>query len=299
MTTLKEISAVAGIEVVRDGSFSNLGLLSHAGGAILAGFYEARFVSLLRSNPDISCILTTKQLADQVPESIAVAIADDVKVAFYGLHEYLHRNTEFYWKEFETEVAPDAQIDKTASVAARNVRIGSGTVVGPHAVILERCLIGANVAIHPGAVIGGEGFEPKWVGGKHVNISHAGGVRIGDGVQLLAQAHVARAVFGGFTEIGEGCIIDVNVHIAHNAKVGANCEIAANAVVAGSTTLGDEVWIGPNASVSSEVTVGKRGFVTLGSVVIHPVAENAHVSGYFAFDHREFKQAWKRFRGNE
>jgi hypothetical protein len=40
--------------------------------------------------------------------------------------------------------------------------------------------------------------------------------------------------------------------------------------------------------------VGDEAFISLGSVVIHSVPAGARVSGYFAFDHKKYKQAWKR-----
>jgi UDP-3-O-[3-hydroxymyristoyl] glucosamine N-acyltransferase len=293
---LSEIDQLAKVELVRDGEFDNLGLLSHGGTRVLAAFYDNRFANLLTQNPDLSCVITSAALAAEVPEHLGLAIADDVKTEFYGLHENLVRHGEFYWKDFKTEIAADARIHKSAYVAPINVRIGNRTIVGPRAVVLERSIIGSDCTIHSGAVIGGEGFEPKWIAGRHLLIPHAGGVKLGNSVEILCGTHVACAVFGGVTEIGEGTKIDALVHIAHNSRIGSNCEIAANAFVGGSATVGDGVWIGPNACVSSEVRVGNRAFITLGSVVIHEVHEEEHVSGYFAFNHREYKRAYKLFR---
>jgi UDP-3-O-[3-hydroxymyristoyl] glucosamine N-acyltransferase len=292
---LTEIPRIVPVEVVRDGRFGTLGLLSHRGDGVLAGYYDARFANVLTQNSDLTCVITTRKLAPDVPEHIALATADDAKIALYGLHEYLHRKTDFYWKDFQTEIAPDARIHESAYVAPRNVRIGSGTVVEPLAIVLERSIVGSHVTIRSGAMIGGEGFEPKWVGDRHLNIPHAGGVKIGNRVEILCGAHIARSVFGGFTEIGDGTVVDALVHIAHNAIIGRDCEIAANAVVAGSVKVGDQVWIGPNACISSEVEIGNRAFITLGSVVIHSVPERGRVTGYFAFEHDKFKRAFHRF----
>jgi UDP-3-O-[3-hydroxymyristoyl] glucosamine N-acyltransferase len=292
---LSDIASIVPVEVIRNRAFSNLGLLSHRGEGVLAGFYDPHFAPAMHANPDLSCVITTRELAPEVPGHIAIALADDVKAAFYGLHEHLHRATDFYWQEFPTEIAADAQVHETAYVAPKNVRIGSGCVIGPRAIILEKCILGSNVTVLSGAMVGGEGFEPKWVGGRHLNIPHAGGVKIDDGAQVLCGAHIARAVFRGFTEIGAGSIVDALVHVAHNARIGKNCEIAANTVIAGTTNIGDEVWIGPNACVSSEVKIGDHSFVSLGSVLIHSIPEQSRVSGYFAFDHKKYKRAWKRF----
>jgi UDP-3-O-[3-hydroxymyristoyl] glucosamine N-acyltransferase len=292
---LSEIAQIANVSVVRDGEFNNLGLLSHRDGRVLAGYYEQRFERFLQT-PGLACVISSRELAPHVPIEIGLAIAHDVKLSFYGLHEYLCGDTGFYWKDFKTDIAADARIHESAYIAPSNVRIGSRTIVAPRAIILERSIIGSDCRIHSGAVIGGEGFEPKWVAEKHVLIPHAGGVKIGDFVHIMCGAHIARAVFGGFTEIGDGSIVDALVHIAHNAKIGRNCEIAANALVAGSTAIGDSVWIGPNACVSSEVRVGDHAFISLGSVVIEDVPDRGRVSGYFAFDHRAYKRSHRMFR---
>jgi UDP-3-O-[3-hydroxymyristoyl] glucosamine N-acyltransferase len=119
-------------------------------------------------------------------------------------------------------------------------------------------------------------------------VGHGGGVRLARGVEIQSNTCVDRALFGGFTEIGEDCLIDNLVHVAHNVRMGPRCRVAACAMVGGSVVLGEEVWIGPNASISSEITVGGRAFVTLGAVVTRDVGNGEHVSGNFAIDHTRF-----------
>ena len=119
-------------------------------------------------------------------------------------------------------------------------------------------------------------------------MAHAGGVRLGDRVELQANTCVDRAIFGGFTEIGEDTKCDNLVHIAHNVKIGRRCLLAAQAMIAGSVTIGDDVWIGPSAAVLSEITIGDGAYVTIGSVVTRNVAPGQHVTGNFAIDHDKF-----------
>ena len=296
---LTEIAATIDLDVVRDGEFDNLGLLTHKNGRVLAAYYDSWFAQPLACNSALTCVVANRELSSTIPEHLGLGVASDAKSAFYAIHNYLFRKTEFYWKDFETEIAADARIHSSAYISPNSVRIGRGTTIGARAVILDRSLIGSDCVIQSGAVIGGEGFEPKWVNGQHVLIPHAGGTKIGNSVQILCSAHIARAVFGGFTEIGDGTIVDALVHVAHNAKIGRNCEIAAQALVAGSTIVGDGVWIGPSACISSEVRIGDRAFITLGSVVISDVPEDARVSGYFAFDHKDYKRAHQLFKGGQ
>jgi UDP-3-O-[3-hydroxymyristoyl] glucosamine N-acyltransferase len=291
---LTDTAQIIPVRIVRDGQFETLGLLSHHGTGVLAGYYDAHCVHELKRNSDLTCLITNSELAPDVPEHMGLAVSEEPKETFYALHDHLRARTNFYWKDFQTEIAATARVHDSAYVAPNNVRIGAGTIVGPRAIVMERCVIGSNVAIGAGAIIGGEGFEPKWIGGRHRSVAHAGGVRIGDNVDILCGAHIARAVFNGFTEIGDGTKIDALVHIAHNVTIGRNCEIAANALVGGSSAIGNDVWIGPNACITSGVEIGDRGVITLGSVVVGSVREGARVTGYFAVEHEKFKRAYWR-----
>jgi len=170
-------------------------------------------------------------------------------------------------------------VARTAHVAEKNVRIGARSVVEAGAVLYGGTLIGEDVVVRSGAVIGGEGFEPKMIGDRRIMVPHAGGVRLGSRVEILSNSHVAKSVFGDYTEVGADTKVDALVHIAHNVKIGAFCKIASGAVIAGSTSLGDHVWIGPGAIISSEVSIGPGVFVALGSVVIHDIQSGCRVFG--------------------
>lgn len=276
---LSDVSQVANIHVERDGEFASLGLLSHTADRMLVMLYDEKYLDRLMANAAIACVIATPELATKLPPALAVATSDNPMAAFYRVHQHLMDETNFYWDDFETEISPQASVHETAWVAPRNVRIGRGSVVGPKVVVTERVLVGEDVRIDAGVILGGSGFEPKHVGDRHIIVPHAGAVRIGDRVAILAGSQVCWSVFGGFTEVGEETLIDAKVLVTHNARVGRRCELAAGALVAGSATVGDDVWIGPHATVSSEVTVGDRAFVAIGSVVIKPVEADVRVFG--------------------
>jgi FkbH-like protein len=276
---LSEISHLVRMKILRDGQFQSLGLLSHNLESMLVVLYDPDFLNEVTSNSCISCVITTSEISSSLPECFGIAVCEDPKSAFYKIHHYLLKETNFYWKDFDSEISPKATIHERAYISPSNVRIGSGCIIEPNAVILERSILSKNVIIRAGAVIGGEGFEPKYVEGKHVIIPHAGGVLLRDDVEIQANSHVARSVFGSFTEIGEGTKIDALVRISHNVLIGSNCEIAAGAVVAGSTVIGDRVWIGPNVTASSDLRIGDDAFIGLGAIVTKNIAKNAVVLG--------------------
>jgi len=293
---LSQLRSAVSITVLRDGQFNSLGLLSHDANKMLVGFYDPDYFDQLIANPHIACVITAPELAQQLPARLPVAVCNDPKTAFYQIHSYLFSQTDFYWTDFDSAISPEAFIHERAYVAPKNVRIGRGTIVEPNATILERAIIGEDVVIRAGAVLAGEGFEPKFVGGKHVIIPHAGGVLLHDRVEIQANSHIQRSVFGGFTEVGEDTKVDAFVHIGHHVRVGRRCEIAACAMLGGSTIIGDDVWIGPNATISTELRIGNGAFVTLGAVVTKDVPDGQRVSGNFAIEHSRFISFIKSIR---
>jgi UDP-3-O-[3-hydroxymyristoyl] glucosamine N-acyltransferase len=115
-------------------------------------------------------------------------------------------------------------------------------------------------------------------------------------VEIQSNTCVDKAVFGGFTVVGQGSKVDNLVHIAHNVRLGPRNRVVAGAMVAGSVVTGEDVWIGPMASISSELTVGDRAAVSLGAVVTRSVPADTRVSGNFAIDHARFIAFLKTIR---
>ena len=293
---LNDVSNVAPLEVVRDGEFHSLGTLSHQMKNMLVCLYDKEYLPCVLENQNISCVITNKNWHRYIPDRMGIAITDDPQAVFYKIHEHLLSKTSFYWEDFESEVSPTADTNDRAFIATKNVRVGSGTVIEPNVSILERSIIGKDVTIRAGTVIGGEGFEPKWVNDEHIIVKHAGGVKIHDRVEIQGNCHVARSIFGGFTEIGENTKVDALVHIAHNVRIGRGCEIAACAMLAGSAVIGDNVWIGPSASITSEVRIGDNADITIGAVVTQNVPPRQKVSGNFAIDHARFLDQLRKIR---
>jgi UDP-3-O-[3-hydroxymyristoyl] glucosamine N-acyltransferase len=276
---LSELSQLVKIKVLRDGQFDSLGLLSHNLDKMLVALYDSNYLDKVALNPYITCAITTSDIASKLPEHLAVGVCEDPKTAFYQIHCHLFKKTNFYWEDFESEISPDAVIHERAYIAPRNVRIGPGSIVEPNSVILERSILSENVIIRAGAVIGGEGFEPKYIEGKHVLVPHAGGVLLHNGVEIQANSHVARSVFGTFTEVGEDTKVDALVHIGHNVRIGSRCEICAFAGIAGSTVIGDDVFIGGQSAIFPELRIGNNAFIGMGSLIRKDVADYAMVAG--------------------
>lgn len=210
---------------------------------------------------------------------MGVGICSDPMAVFYRIHNHLMTETTFYGEHFDTKISPSAKIADSASISVKDVLIGARSVIEAGVVIYGGTRIGDDVVLRSGVIVGGEGFETKIVGGKQIIIPHAGGVRLSNRVEILCNTHIAKSVYGGYTEVGEDTKIDAQVHIAHNVCVGKSCEIAAGAIIAGSSTIGDRVWIGPGVILSSEVSIGSGAYIALGSVVTKNVPAAWRVFG--------------------
>lgn len=291
-----QISQVLNLHVQRDFDFHSVGLLTHDKKNMLACYYDKAYLHLILKNKNIVGVITSTELLNDIPDAIGVALTNDPLKGLYDIHCYLLNETNFYWDDFITEISPTANIHPDAYIAPNNVRIGAKTRIEPNATVLEKTIIGEGVTIRAGAVIAGEGFEPKFIGKKHIIFPHAGGVLINDNVEIQSNSHIQRSVFGAFTEIGEGTKIDAFVHIGHHCQVGKNCEIAAGAILAGSTIIGNNVWIGPNATISNDLSIGDNVFITMGSVVTTDVSESKKVTGNFAIEHSKFLRFIKSIR---
>ncbi len=137
-----------------------------------------------------------------------------------------------------------------------DAEIGEDTVIRPNVSIEYATRIGRRVVIHPGTVIGSDGYGyAADERGCHIKRPQIGTVRIDDDVEIGANCCVDRAAYG-LTWIKSGTKIDNMVQIAHNVVVGENCLLVAHSALAGSTTLGRNVVLGGKASTKGHVHLG-------------------------------------------
>ena len=124
------------------------------------------------------------------------------------------------------------------TVLLDNVEVGDNTLIFQNVSIRENCKIGKRAIIHPGTVIGadGFGFNPDEKGVYH-KIPQVGNVIIGDDVELGANVTIDRASLGS-TIIKSGVKIDNLVQIAHNVIIGENTVISSQSGISGSTKIG-------------------------------------------------------------
>lgn len=277
------------VEIVRDRPFFACGKIPSRIPRRLVPITTSSHLKEVRHyQSEIAVIVCPPDLIQSIPDHMGVAVATNPRLAANLIHAALCDKKNYLWNDFPSQISSLAKIHPSAHIDSRNVVIDDDTIIGPHAVILDRVRIGKGCTIGPNTTIGSSGYEVVVFGGESKLVEQAGGVSIGDNVQFLSNASVARSAFPNFTEIGNFSTFDNLTHIAHDCILGSRVKMAACSMLSGRVTLGDDVYIGPNATVSNGVTIKSSAKISIGAVVISDVEENVTVTGNFATEHRNF-----------
>lgn len=190
--------------------------------------------------------------------------------------------------EAGAQVSADASIGALCFIAA-SARIGAGAVLGPGCVVGEDCEVGEGcvlvarvtlvarvrlgrrVRVHPGAVLGAEGFGLAMDEGRWLKVPQLGGVRIGDDCEIGANTTIDRGAIED-TELEEDVRLDNQIQVGHNVRIGAHTAMAGCVAIAGSTRIGRYCLIGGGAGFVGHIEVGDRVTVGARSLVTHSLA---------------------------
>lgn len=188
-----------------------------------------------------------------------------------------------------TQISLDAQLGANVSIGPLSV-IGDGVVIGDNTSIGASCVIerdakiasdcrlhcrvtvgervkiGNRCILHPGVVLGSDGFGLVFYQQKWTKIPQIGTVVLHDDVEIGANTTVDRGALDD-TIIEQGCKLDNLIQVAHNVRIGAHTAIAACVGIAGSAHIGSFCKISGAAVVLGHLTVADHVTITAMSLV--------------------------------
>jgi UDP-N-acetylglucosamine acyltransferase len=142
-----------------------------------------------------------------------------------------------------------------------NVVIGTGTRIGPHVVIERDTHLGSECRVHPGAVLGGDPQDLKYIGESALLV-------VGDRTVVRECVTLNRGTSArGRTQVGSDCLIMAYAHVAHDCFLGDHVVIANAVNMGGHCDIGDWVIVGGVTAIHQFVQIGAHAFVGGSSAV--------------------------------
>jgi UDP-3-O-[3-hydroxymyristoyl] glucosamine N-acyltransferase len=317
--TLGELAVRFGCELAGDPGIEvdSVGTLQNAGPRAITFLANPKYRRQLAGTHAAAVVLDART-AESCP--VPALVAANPYATYARIAALLH--PESRWPEgVETgaHVAERAEIAATASIAAgvvieSEVRVGERARIGPGCVLMQGSRIGddarlsanvticrgvsigARVLIHPGAVIGADGFGLAPERGAWVKVPQLGGVRIGDDVEIGANTTIDRGAIED-TVIEEGVKLDNQIQIGHNVRIGAHTAIAGCTGISGSTVIGRRCMIGGMVGIAGHLSVCDDVMVTGLTLVSRSIRKPGVYSGGLPLDEaRRWRRNAVRFR---
>jgi UDP-N-acetylglucosamine acyltransferase len=164
-------------------------------------------------------------------------------------------------------IHPTAIVEPGASIG-EGVEIGAFSYIGPHVTLGDGCRIyhhatveghttlGQRCIVFPQACVGLAPQDVKYRGEKTYLVIGNDNV-----IRECVTVHPGTENGGGTTRIGNGNLLLIGAHVAHDCTIGNNCVFANYVQLAGHVHVEDNVNMGGHSAVHHFVTVGKHAFI--------------------------------------
>lgn len=288
--SLGELAAQFGCELIGDPAVevSSVAALDNAQADSLTFLSNPSYAMQLPATRAAAVVLRP---ADAEHCAVAALLSDNPYATYARMASVvLPKNTASPGIHDSASIAASAEVAKSAHIAA-NAVVGEGSKIGEHALVGPGCVVGpdcdvgdhcklaANVTlekrvrigrrtiVHPGVVIGADGFGNAMTPEGWVKVPQVGGVRIGSDVEIGANTTIDCGAVGD-TVIADGVRIDNLCMIAHNVTIGEHSALAAMTGIAGSTSVGKRcLFAGKSGavghvSICDDVVVAAKTFIT-------------------------------------
>jgi UDP-3-O-[3-hydroxymyristoyl] glucosamine N-acyltransferase len=316
---LGDIASRFGLELRGDASTPIRGVATLAG----AGPGQLSFLANPRYRAQLAetragAVVT--RAADAEAFGGAALIADDPYLAFARIATLFEQTPAATPGVHASAIVGEgARIAASASIGPfcvldADAAIGEGAIVGPHCIVGGACSVGAQsrlvarvtlvqnvqlgkrALVHPGAVIGADGFGLAFAKDHWEKVPQLGGVVVGDDCEIGANTTIDRGALGD-TVLEDDVRLDNQIQIAHNVFVGAHTAMAGCAAVAGSARIGRYCLIGGAAGILGHLEIADRVTVTAMSLVTHSLREpGEYSSGTPIQENRRWRRNAARFK---
>lgn len=268
-----------------DTQIQRIAPLETAGEGDLAFLNNPRYQSQLAASR-AACVIVA-------PAMRAAALARGACIVTDDPYAYFARVTQLWVRAQGQAPVPgihasavvdaQAQVHPTATigplcVVERGAVIGAHTVLKSRVTVGERCRVGARCLVHPGVVIGADGFGFARQQGEWIKIEQLGAVRIGDDVEIGANTCIDRGALED-TVIEDGVKLDNLIQIAHNVRIGEHTIMAGCAGVAGSARIGARCMIGGQAGISGHLSIADDVVVSAWTLVAKSITKPGVYTG--------------------
>ncbi|MDE2234662.1 MAG: UDP-3-O-(3-hydroxymyristoyl)glucosamine N-acyltransferase [Gammaproteobacteria bacterium] len=187
------------------------------------------------------------------------------------------------------------------AILEEGVSVGECTFIGPNCVLQRDVQVGENcrliasitlchgvrvgkrAIIHPGVVIGADGFGFARDGETWTKVPQLGSVTIKDDVEIGANTTIDRGALED-TVIDHGVKLDNQIQIGHNAYIGEHTIIAGCSGISGSSRIGKRCMLGGSAGVTGHLEICDDVTITGMTVVSHSINEPGVYSGSMPMD---------------
>ncbi len=299
---LQELAQQVGAELLGDGSveITHADTIQSAAEGAICFLANSKYRQYLTETGASAVILRREDVDEEASHN--GLISDNPYLTYARVATLLYPPAEVTGGVHPSAVVSDsARIHERAwvgpcCVIGEEVMIEAGVSVGPGCVIENGCrlgqdtrlvanvtlchgtVIGERVLIHPGTVIGSDGFGNANDHGKWCKVPQIGIVRIGNDVEVGANTTIDRGSLRD-TVIGDGVRLDNQIQIAHNVQIGEHTAMAGCVGVAGSTTIGKHCTVGGGVGISGHLEIGDSVHFSGMSLVTRSFTEPGYYSG--------------------
>lgn len=178
-----------------------------------------------------------------------------------------------------------------------DVHIGDDCHVHVGVKIFKNSIIGKHCTIHPGAIIGadGFGFAPQ-DDGSYKAIPQLGNVVLEDHVSIGSNTCIDCATMGS-TLIKRGVKIDNLVQIAHNVVIGENTVIASQTGISGSTEIGKNCIIAGQVGIVGHIKIADNTTLGAKTGITRSINKTGQtIFGYMGYEIKEFLRSYSIFK---